>query len=119
MAQNIRLTPEMEDAMKKANLSDADIQKVVNPDVKKMSLDDLDGFSGGVTSADIPDDFRIAGLTYYDMGSIMQGVVDSFGIDVAIDVGILPHVGKVAQVGAVIEWSIVEHAVEQLFAVVA
>ena len=88
MAEKIKLTPEMEAALKKANLSDADIQKVVNADVQKISLNELDGLSGGAGSNDDPYEPRICGMTREEMGSLLQGIVDSFGIDVAVAVAL-------------------------------
>ena len=84
MANNIKLTPELEAAFKKANMNDEDIRKIMEgADVQKMGLDDLDGFSGGAKEA--PDDFRVCGMTQLEAGSLLQAIVDYFGIDIAID----------------------------------
>ena len=84
MAEKINLTPEMEAALKKANLSDADIQKVMeNKDVTKLGLEDLDNVSGGAKEA--PDDFRVCGMTQREAATLLQAVVDQFGTDLAID----------------------------------
>ena len=84
MANNVKLTPELEAAFKKANMNDEDIRKIMEgADVQKIGLDDLDGFSGGANEA--PDDFIVCGLTQLEAGYILQAIVDNSGIDVAVD----------------------------------
>lgn len=84
MANNMKLTPELEAAFKNANINDEDIRKIMEgADAQKLGLDDLDGVSGGAKEA--PDDFRVCGLTQLEAGSLLQAVVDNFGYDIAVD----------------------------------
>ena len=54
-----------------------------NKDVEKLSKDDLDNISGGVT---VPDDYVLAGNTRKQMGKFIQTILDTFGPDIAIEV---------------------------------
>ena len=55
---------------------------------RELSLDEMDKVSGGTGSNDDPYEPRIAGMTEREMGSLLQAIVDSFGIDVAVDVAL-------------------------------
>ena len=50
---------------------------------RELSLDEMDKVSGGAKEA--PDDFRVCGLTQLEAGRLLQAIVDTFGIDVAVD----------------------------------
>ena len=54
---------------------------------RKLSDNELDQVVSGYTNKDIPDDFKIAGMTQWDMSVLMQRIVDNFGTDIAIDIG--------------------------------
>ena len=54
-----------------------------NYDVQKLSKDDLDNVSGG--TKECPVDYIYRGLTCIQAGDILQGIVDAFGMDVAIN----------------------------------
>ena len=92
MPPNIKLTPaEMETALKKTNLSDAIIQKVVNADVQKMSLDELDGLSGGGSFAwgneTPPEDWPnpiFRNMTLAEGRVFINALYDAFGFDVTV-----------------------------------
>ena len=81
MARKLQITQEMEDALRKANVSEEGIAKLkekeIDTDVEKLDLDSLDGVSGGASLADTDEG------SFYDMAMIMT---DSFGLDVAVDV---------------------------------
>ena len=51
--------------------------------MRELSLDEMDKVSGGAKEA--PDDFRVCGMTQLEAGSLLQAIVDYFGIDIAID----------------------------------
>ena len=48
MTKNYKFTPELEDALRKANMKEEDIAKLKkSTDGEKLTLDDLDGVAGG------------------------------------------------------------------------
>ena len=51
--------------------------------MRELSLDEMDKVSGGAKEA--PDDFRVCGMTQLEAGRLLQAIVDTFGIDVAVD----------------------------------
>ncbi len=54
-----------------------------NHGTRELSLDEMDKVSGGTKEA--PLDYKLYGLTQMEAGSLLQGIVDSFGTDIAID----------------------------------
>ena len=84
MSKNYKLTPELESALRKANVAEEKIAafEAKDPDVEKLSLDDLDNISGG--AAEAPDDYVLYGMTQLEAGRLLQGIVDNFGTDIAI-----------------------------------
>ena len=54
-----------------------------NMNMRELSMDEMDKVSGGTKTA--PSDYTFKGLTQWQAGDILQGLVDAFGIDMAID----------------------------------
>ena len=54
-------------------------------DKRELNLEEMDKVSGG---GSFPDDYRINGYTAEEAGSILQGVYDQFGLDIAENVAI-------------------------------
>ena len=92
MANNVKLTPELEAAFKKANMNDEDIRKIMEgADVQKIGLDDLDGISGGGNYAwgneTPPEDWQnpvFNGMTLAEGRAMINALYDQFGADITV-----------------------------------
>ena len=95
MARKLQITKEMEDALRKANVSEEGIAELreteIDADVEKLGLDSLDGVSGGGVYGIkewAPEDFRVPywyNMTYPEAGELIAAVYDNFGFDVTVD----------------------------------
>lgn len=92
MAQKLNLTPEMEEALRKANMPEEKIAELRDMEIgaRELSPDDLDGVSGGGghyaasgnPHGSPPEDWRCPlywNMTYSELGAYLDGMYKSYG----------------------------------------
>ena len=94
MAKRYEKIEHLEDTLKQMNLPQEKVTEFINEDVDvvKLSLDDLDGISGGgVYAVDghyAPEDWRCGAfcdMTWPEGGDFINALYENFGRDVTID----------------------------------